>query len=457
MSCWWRVAARTVSVAAAALALCVACAAEPPRPGIALITIEGWRADAAGFLGGPAGLTPTLDRLAASADWAGAAIAPASASGPALASVLTGLGPWRHQALTRFDPLPDRAITLAEALAALGYRVRAFRGQADTSAAAGFAQGAGPWQPLRSGKDAQTALAALGPGEFVWVHLAVVGDEYRRRDAYLRRLPRELAGALPTRMRRGKLMRRVTPDSPLAAGSRSQLRALYLSEIARVDAILADLLEGWERGAARQRSALVVVATRGEELGERGWVGDGRSLSRGSIEVPLVLSLPPSSPSFRARRAERPGTDRLWATLCVLAGGEPPAGVAPSLFEPAAGGVLSELYAEAGRNEFSWVDGDGQYRRVVRFADSKLRRGRAPRDGRLERRRRQERIFRHTLPWSGTVRGARIERSWHSWSALPTAEAPAGQQLDRFDRAARARWLLFAGPETPPDKRAVLY
>jgi hypothetical protein len=59
---------------------------------------------------------------------------------------------------------------------------------------------------------------------------------------------------------------------------------------------------------------------------------------------------------------------RLWATLVEAAGGAPPAAVAPSLFRRSESGALSELYRTNGTNRFSWVEGDLQLLREVRFA-----------------------------------------------------------------------------------------
>ena len=63
---------------------------------IVLVTIDTLRADVVGGLGGVKGLTPNLDALIEEATWAGRAVAASSWTVPSMASIFTGLQPWRH-------------------------------------------------------------------------------------------------------------------------------------------------------------------------------------------------------------------------------------------------------------------------------------------------------------------------------------------------------------------------
>jgi hypothetical protein len=63
-----------------------------------LITFDSLRADVVGGLGGEPRLTPNLDALLRGADWGGRAIAPSSLGAAAMASLFTGLRPWRCRA-----------------------------------------------------------------------------------------------------------------------------------------------------------------------------------------------------------------------------------------------------------------------------------------------------------------------------------------------------------------------
>jgi hypothetical protein len=138
--------------------------------------------------------------------------------------------------------------------------------------------------------------------------------------------------------------------------------------------------------------------------------------------------------------------------------------VAPSLFSSADPGILSELYGEGGRNQFSWLEGEQQLLRSVAFGEGAPRRtdprgGEEPSQPRRERRRRQERAFRQTMAWSGPVRDARISRSLWRWEegGRMVAEGSPESLSARLEAGALRRWLLFAGPEATPLERKLLY
>ena len=63
---------------------------------VLLITVDTLRADAPGYAGGPPGVTPAIDRLAAAGRRFHRAHAHAVLTLPAHASILTGLYPYQH-------------------------------------------------------------------------------------------------------------------------------------------------------------------------------------------------------------------------------------------------------------------------------------------------------------------------------------------------------------------------
>src|SRR5919204_3509223 len=96
---------------------------------VLLITIDTLRTDRVGAFGGPAGLTPTLDRLAAEGLRLTRAYSSAPLTLPSHTSILTAVSPPVHgvraNGLFRLGPaLP----TLATILKARGYRTGAFVG-----------------------------------------------------------------------------------------------------------------------------------------------------------------------------------------------------------------------------------------------------------------------------------------------------------------------------------------
>lgn len=411
----------------------------PPAPPIVLITFTGLRADAVGFLGGPPRLTPVVDRLAAEVDWAGPAVAAAGSSGPALATLLTGLRPWQHQALDSGAPPAAELHTLAEALAERGYRTSAYFESGWLNRAPGFTQG---FAQTRGGKPGRAArhLESLAPGELVWVQLERPAPRYQLYRRFLGRLP-AVQRDLPPRLDRAQLRAYRQAGAP-AAAERARLWALYCLNVAAADEELGQLWQALARGPHFAEALVVVTADRGEELGEHGGVGEGGGLGRELVEVPLLVKLPAAARGRLAVRAgERVAIARLLATAVELAGGAPPPAVAPSLLRRAPAGILSELYGAGGRNEFSWVEEDLQLRRVVRLAPS-------PEGG--------EPRFLTTPPFSGQGGGADdvelvLERWRRSGGSEPAADAAAAARLAA---ALAARWNEFLDEERAPAAEA---
>src|SRR5262245_35687713 len=119
---------------AGAVALVFAClaqaaGADSPRPpalqGILLVTIDTLRADHVGAYGAPFA-TPNLDALARDGVLIEQACSPTPSTGPAHASLLTGLYPWNHGTLRNAVPLDPRIPTLADRLREAGFTTAAF-------------------------------------------------------------------------------------------------------------------------------------------------------------------------------------------------------------------------------------------------------------------------------------------------------------------------------------------
>ncbi len=163
---------------------------------IVLITIDALRADVIGALGGPPKLTPHLDRLVAEATWAGRAISPSSWTVPAMASLFTGLQPWRTQSWSGDRAiLREDLVTLPEALKAKGFRTAAFRTNHWLQQQYGYGQGFDDFRYLREGKRAEAHLEKLdGGAELVWIHILQPHAPYVRREPLLDHL-----SAIPAR------------------------------------------------------------------------------------------------------------------------------------------------------------------------------------------------------------------------------------------------------------------
>lgn len=462
------------SFGAALLAVSLAgCAAAPPavhEGPVVLITLGGVRADAVGFLGAdPGTLTPHLDALAAEADWAGAAVAPSSVGLVSLASYATGLGPWAHGVGFGEAPLrlPADLRTLGEALGEHGYRSAAYL-PAWLAKAPGWGQGFGLRRDLGGGARAAGHLASLDGGrDFLWLHLADAEAPFTRRDAFLASLPAlspERLAALPERLSQGDLEALRDPAAPAGEAERAMVVSLYRLAVAAADQRLGELLAALRDSGRWDEALVVVVSTHGQELVEP----DAWGLSRPRIEVPLAVKLPRRLPGAWARLLpaadERPAAARLWATLAEMAGAAVPPALGPSLFT-AAPGALSELYLGDGVNEVSWVQGDLQLLRRVRFAAPEeplhalrlARLGAAPAAAGDPQAlvARVDRAFATTPAWAGRGAAETELLAWRAGGVEPVDDPPRRRSLAA---AMERRRLAFTpcdeSPETAARRRA---
>lgn len=297
--------------------------------------------------------------------WAGTAISSSSRPAPALATLLTGLSPWNHQVLDAPTRLDAGLWTLAEALRAAGYATTAFR---EVSVGRGWAQGFDQYRELGQLHRAKQHLSELQAApSFTWVHLETLGGPFVRHDRFLKRIG-QLPPELPARLGAAARARRIAGDP--SPQERARLWALYRLNVAAVDETLGILIAALESSGQWNRSVVAVVGTQGLALGEAVVPGAAGSvgisgLARSELETPLMLKLPAASPPVAVAPGGRVALARLWSTLVESAGGSAPAAVAPSLLREAPAGALSELYAEAGSNRFSWVEGEAQLLRLV--------------------------------------------------------------------------------------------
>lgn len=366
-----RAGRRAAAVLAIGLATALGCGGRAPSPPqhqgpIVLITLEGLRGDFVGALGGEAGWTPQIDRWIGEAEFATRAVAPSAWAVPALASLATGLRPWQHQALTpRSATLEPGLLTLAEALHERGFRTAAYGEGRWFDRRHGHDQGFDSFLALRSGKPAERFLRSLdGSPQLVWIQI----PEPRAPFIFEPEPPPSPAAGEELSLQ--LLAPYFAPDRALPEGLAERVRNHYRAEVARTDARVGRLLQALEESGQRERSLVVLVSAYGQHLGEDGLLLDGSDLRRELIDVPLIIDLPAGlDRTLRPASGTRVATARVWATLVEAAGGNPLPGVAPSLWSVGAEpGILSELYAAAGSNRLSWIEGDLQLHYASWFA-----------------------------------------------------------------------------------------
>lgn len=253
----------------------------PPRLNLLIITLDTTRADRLGAWGGPTGLTPVLDDLAAKGVVFERAFAPVPLTLPSHASLFTGLYPPEHglRLNNGISRLNSEIPVLAEVLQRQGYRTGAFiasfvldkqfgldRGfdYYDDNLDAGHGPTAADPHGHRMRIGERVVNSALGwlrsrrKPFFCWVHLFDPHSPYSPRE--------ELFGA-------------AYRERPYDAG------------IAYVDQQVGRLLDRLRQNGLDDRTLVVVVGDHGESLGEHQERTHGYTVYNATQHVPLIIRL----------------------------------------------------------------------------------------------------------------------------------------------------------------------
>lgn len=302
-------------------------------PSIVLVTLDTTRADRLGAYGNEAGLTPTLDHLAASGTVFEAAIAAAAVTPVSHASILTGLLPYTHGLRVlhghQFNRLGPEQVTLAERLVRRGYATGAFVSAFPAGSYFGLDQG---FEVFDEDFGATVATLPNAPSPVAPNGAVNTGPHQRRADETTDRALAWLeSAAAPCFLwvhyfdPHDPVL--LPPESDLTelpgreAGEQAYLRALYDREVAFMDTEIGRLLATVER---RGDTIVAVVADHGEGLGDHGWWTHG-ILYQEQIHVPMLLAGPGVPAGLRVAGPVR--TVDLAPTLLALTGTEVGAGL----------------------------------------------------------------------------------------------------------------------------------
>jgi arylsulfatase A-like enzyme/Tfp pilus assembly protein PilF len=257
---------------------------------VILLTIDTLRADRVGVYGGPAGVTPTLDALAARGVTFLDATAHVPLTLPSHVSLLSGRYPPRHgvrdnQGFT----LRADARLLAEILRASGYHTAAviasFVLNRSTGLARGFAEynerfaGAGRAHVTLSdlerrgpeiAREAAKWVSGAQEPFFLWVHLY---DPHAPYDP-----PRAFASRFPSRP--------------------------YEGEIATSDWSAGEVLAAVP-APVRARTFVIATSDHGESLGDHGEAEHGMLLYDSTLHVPLIIAGPELPAALRVAQQVR--------------------------------------------------------------------------------------------------------------------------------------------------------
>ena len=302
-------------------------AAAAGRPNVLLLILDTVRAVNLSAYGYVRPTTPNLKALAEEGARFERALATAPWTLPSHASMFTGRYP--HETTADWmEPLDATHPTLAEALAARGYRTGGFVanrlfGTQEWGLERGFTRYEGyarsVGQALDNGTLTRKAIARASrllstywmPGRknaermnddlLDWLD-GLEGDRpffafvnyYDAHEPYVEELPdRRFSEGEP-------LTRRIRTSQRHTAAEVAALRDAYDGAIAYLDDRLGRLVAELDRRGLRDNTLIIVTSDHGEEFDEHGHMSHGNSLYLPSLHVPLIMVLPSRVPAGAA-------------------------------------------------------------------------------------------------------------------------------------------------------------
>jgi arylsulfatase A-like enzyme/cytochrome c-type biogenesis protein CcmH/NrfG len=409
------------------------CRGEARPRHLLLVTLDTLRADRLGSYGHAAARTPHLDALAGRGLRFARAATVTPLTLPAHASLFTGTFPAHHGVRDNGGfYLGEERRTLAEALAAAGFRTGGFVGAFVLDRRWGIAQGFAEYFDdfdLAEFDDAAGMDAVQRPGAavvdralewlaadrrrpfFAWVHLYDPHTPYEAPEPYRSAFPATLAGA-------------------------------YDAEIAAADAQVGRLLEALRADGRLAETLVVVLGDHGEMLGEHREATHGFFVYDAAVRIPLIVAGPGVEPGVAAEQVRI--VDVLPTALARLGVSAPPGVQGVDLL---AGGaeprrLLALVESWYPRHHYGWSE-------LVGVQDGRYKLIRAPRRELYDLER--DPGERDNLEAREPQRAAALERALDGMLAEVGAPQTAAPRPPDAESAARLRALGYLASAARPD------
>jgi arylsulfatase A-like enzyme len=224
---------------------------------------------------------------------------------PSIATLLSSLLPWQHNAVTGDAKVPASVELMPELLQDRGYYTGAFIANGYVSDKFGFKQGWNTYRNyIREGRRtiAQEVAADVvewldkRPKEkpfFLYVHTIDPHVPYKPPKSFLDLYdPAPYSGPVDF-SRTNELLEKIKIGSmKLNARDKVRLEALYDGEISYHDVHFAATLRALEERGLDKETVIVVTADHGEEFWDHGSVGHGHSVYDELLHIPMILRIP---------------------------------------------------------------------------------------------------------------------------------------------------------------------
>lgn len=275
--------------------------ASPAPTNVLLLSVDTLRADHLGCYGYERPTSPTLDALATHGVVFEDAVSPAPSTLPAHASLLTGRYPSRHGARRLGARVSADAVTVAETLAARGFKTAAFVNSGDLSERSGLDRGFEDFVYVPERVDGAEPSAVWDAAMmwltkwrerpfFLFVHTSDVQSDYKAMADYETKFARSYDGVADGT--RAQLL--AFRDGRLSLGPEDagRLVDLYDAGIRQTDDGVARFLRMMRRLKVFDATLIVVTSDHGEEFLDHGGVLHGHTLFQELIRVPLIVCGP---------------------------------------------------------------------------------------------------------------------------------------------------------------------
>jgi arylsulfatase A-like enzyme len=313
------------SLAALAPAGCTRGVERATRPNVVVYLVDTLRKDHLSVYGYARETSPRLAEFARDAVRFETTYSPTSWTRPAVASLLSGVTPQRHGAVSRPDRVAPELRLLPEHLGALGYHSRAFVANPNVLPVWGFGRGFDEFHDVAGADGAARAdevnAAVFGslrrsPREpfFLYVHTVDPHAPYEPPERFRASFPQPSAQELQS------------TDPAVAARARlADTIGSYDAEVRFNDECFGALVDFLRAEGLYDDALVIFTSDHGEEFRDHGELGHGLNLFQEVVQVPLVVKLPGGAHAGRVVRTPASLLDVL-PTILAAAGGPPAPG-----------------------------------------------------------------------------------------------------------------------------------
>lgn len=271
---------------------------DPPPERVLVIVLDTTHAAHLGCYGGPPGVSPHVDALAARGRRFAAARSNSTWTLPSTVSLLSGRLQESHGVVTNHHRLPDDLAVLPELASAAGWRSAAFVEMLYASAVHGLDRGFDDYHyysmtaGAHPGTLTRDLLAWIDARRderwLLYVHLRRPHSPYEGNPAVQRQLAPDCAledGRLDGLLSRADSL----VDEPLPDEQLEHLEHLYRGNLANADRTVGQMLDHL---GADPHLLVLLTSDHGEALGRRGRFGHGYSLDGECVDIPLIVAGP---------------------------------------------------------------------------------------------------------------------------------------------------------------------